>query len=49
MNREAILVLGMHRSGTSAVAEALSILGAQLPARLMPPQSDNPRGFFEPI
>ena len=46
--RQAILVLGMHRSGTSAVAEALSLLGGRLPARLMPAQPDNPRGFFEP-
>lgn len=38
----------MHRSGTSALARALSIYGLRLPADLMLPQADNPRGFFEP-
>jgi hypothetical protein len=47
--RQAVVVLGMHRSGTSAVAEALSFLGGRLPTRLMPAQPDNPRGFFEPM
>jgi hypothetical protein len=47
--RQAVVVLGMHRSGTSAVAEALSLLGGRLPTRLMPAQPDNPRGFFEPM
>lgn len=46
--RQAVLVLGMHRSGTSAVTEALGFLGGRLPARILPPQPDNPRGFFEP-
>jgi hypothetical protein len=48
LRRQAVVVLGMHRSGTSAVTEALSSLGGRLPERLLPPQSDNPRGFFEP-
>jgi hypothetical protein len=37
----------MHRSGTSAVARVLSILGADLPKDLLPPAGDNPRGFWE--
>jgi hypothetical protein len=37
----------MHRSGTSAVARVLSILGADLPKNLIPPAADNPRGFWE--
>src|SRR5262249_26400921 len=43
----AILVLGMHRSGTSAVARVLNLLGADLPNNLLPPAADNPRGFWE--
>ena len=31
----AVMILGMHRSGTSAVARLMNILGAQLPARLL--------------
>jgi hypothetical protein len=45
--RQAIIVLGMHRSGTSAFAGALGCAGLQLPARALPAQSDNPRGFHE--
>ena len=45
--REVIVVLGMHHSGASALTGALGVLGAQLPARQMPPQPDNPTGFFE--
>jgi hypothetical protein len=37
----------MHRSGTSAVARVLSLLGADLPKNLIAPASDNPRGFWE--
>ena len=44
---EAILVLGMHRSGTSAVAGALRLLGAVPPAHLIPAAADNPSGFWE--
>jgi len=44
---EAILVLGMHRSGTSAVAGAVRLLGAMLPAHTIPAGPDNPSGFWE--
>ena len=37
----------MHRSGTSALAGLLRLLGAQLPASLMDPHESNARGFFE--
>ena len=47
--RHAILVLGMHRSGTSALAGMLSLCGASLPATLMPPADYNPKGFFESL
>jgi hypothetical protein len=45
--RQAILVLGMHRSGTSALGGVLDALGAGAPKTLMPPHRENPRGFFE--
>ena len=45
--KSAVLVLGMHRSGTSSVAGALMALGGSAPLHLMPPQEDNERGFWE--
>ena len=45
--RKAIIVLGMHRSGTSALTGVMGLLGARLPARLMPITPDNPKGYFE--
>ena len=42
-----VFVLGMHRSGTSTIAHALQVLGAELGPRLLPPAPDNPEGFFE--
>jgi hypothetical protein len=45
--RRALLVLGMHRSGTSAVARVLNLLGAGLGRELVPPGPDNPEGFWE--
>ena len=45
--RQAILVLGAHRSGTSALTRVLSLRGASLPASLMHASPINPRGFFE--
>jgi hypothetical protein len=44
---DVILVLGMHRSGTSALAGTLAMLGCTTPASLMPANSGNPRGYFE--
>lgn len=46
-DRVAILVLGMHRSGTSALAGALSKLGAALPGALMAGDAMNAKGYFE--
>lgn len=45
--RQAVLVLGMHRSGTSALAGVLSALGCDSPRTLMKPNAENPKGFFE--
>ncbi|MBS0381180.1 MAG: glycosyltransferase [Proteobacteria bacterium] len=44
---KAVLVLGMHRSGTSASAGLLKILGVDLGRHLMAPAPDNPKGFWE--
>lgn len=43
----AIFILGMHRSGTSALARVVNLLGAELGSRLMAAASDNERGFWE--
>lgn len=43
-----IFVGGMHRSGTSAMARALSLCGGRLPQKLVPPAPDNPEGYWEP-
>src|SRR5450759_4793781 len=45
--KHAVLVLGMHRSGTSAVAGTLVKLGATPPKSLMVAKPDNPRGHWE--
>jgi hypothetical protein len=47
INRIAILVLGMHRSGTSALSGLLARLGAEPPRNMFPPMPDNPLGFWE--
>jgi hypothetical protein len=46
--RTAYLVLGMHRSGTSAVTQLLGLAGAHLPADVMPGDEHNQKGYFEP-
>ena len=42
-----VLVLGMHRSGTSAMTRAVSAMGAALPSNLIPALLDNEEGFWE--
>ncbi|MBS0320097.1 MAG: glycosyltransferase [Proteobacteria bacterium] len=47
--RDAIAVLGMHRSGTSALSRVLNLAGAFLPIRVKPAKLGvNPKGFWEP-
>ncbi|MGD1037209.1 MAG: hypothetical protein ABR878_08425 [Roseiarcus sp.] len=46
---DVVMVLGMHRSGTSAVAGALTKLGGGLPKHLMAANPSNARGFFESV
>lgn len=46
--KHAILVAGMHRSGTSALTRVISLLGYDLPKHLLPPSDDDNRlGFWE--
>jgi hypothetical protein len=42
-----IVVLGMHRSGTSAVTRVVNLLGVDIGERFLPPAPDNPKGFWE--
>ena len=45
----ALVVLGMHRSGTSALARVINLCGAFLPQRIAPAKLGvNPKGFWEP-
>ncbi|MFA5950035.1 MAG: glycosyltransferase [Hyphomicrobium sp.] len=46
--RTCILVLGMHRSGTSALTRVLSLLGAALPKNVLGPGLGNDTGHWEP-
>src|SRR5262249_55069687 len=45
--RTCVLVLGMHRSGTSAVSRVLNLLGCDLPTTLMPAGEGNETGHWE--
>ena len=45
--RHLIVVLGMHRGGTSVVARALKALGISLGSHLSGSGYDNPKGFWE--
>jgi hypothetical protein len=42
-----VVVLGMHRSGTSATTRGLKVLGVALGEDLVPAAIDNPKGFWE--
>jgi len=46
-HRVAFLVVGMHRSGTSAFAGTLERLGLSVPADLMAADSANANGYYE--
>ena len=47
--RTCVLVLGMHRSGTSAVTRIFSLLGCDLPANLMGATKTNEAGHWESV
>lgn len=45
-----VVVLGMHRSGTSAITRGLQVMGVELGNRLMPPVAgNNDKGFWEDL
>ncbi len=46
--RWAIIVAGSHRSGTSALARVLNLVGCDLPRHVLPRADDNELGFWEP-
>ena len=48
MDRNALLILGMHRAGTSALARVCSLRGAGLPQQLLPANEGNEGGYWEP-
>ncbi len=45
--KKVVLVLGMHRSGTSAITKSLEVLGVSLGDNLIPAANDNKKGFWE--
>ncbi|HJX24749.1 MAG TPA: hypothetical protein VJ252_01225, partial [Chthoniobacterales bacterium] len=45
--RKAVVILGMHRSGTSALCGALDLLGVDFGERLMPANHANEKGYWE--
>jgi len=47
--RICLLVLGMHRSGTSAMTRLIGLLGADLPKTLLGPAPSNERGHWEAV
>lgn len=48
-HKKLVVVLGMHRGGTSAITRSIQVLGATLGNSLMPPAADNPKGFWEDL
>jgi hypothetical protein len=47
LRADPVIILGMHRSGTSALGGALEPLGLTVGKSVMPPKEENPRGFYE--
>ncbi len=47
-SRTCILVLGMHRSGTSAITRVLNFMGAALPQNILGANEGNETGHWEP-
>jgi len=46
--KKCIIVLGMHRSGTSVLSNLVSLMGCHIGRTdTMPKRADNPKGFFE--
>jgi hypothetical protein len=49
MTRQAVLVIGMHRSGTSALAGLLARLGAAVPNTVIAADEHNALGYWESV
>lgn len=49
LNTTVVVVLGMHRSGTSSAAGTLVRLGGAAPKHLMAPSIDNEKGYCESL
>lgn len=47
MKQTCLLILGMHRSGTSALSGVLHTLGVYQGTHFISPRAENPKGFFE--
>ena len=45
--KKCLIVLGMGRSGTSALMGVLEALGVEMGSGLIAPRAENPKGFFE--
>lgn len=45
--KEIVVVIGMHRSGTSLLAHSVNLLGFHLGKKILSPANDNPNGFWE--
>ncbi|MCK5219054.1 hypothetical protein KAR10_06000, partial [bacterium] len=45
--KSCVVVLGMHRSGTSVITKALELFGVELGQDLIPVADDNLKGFWE--
>ena len=46
-DRKAVVILGMHRSGTSALSGALHLMGVDFGERLLPATDANQKGYWE--
>ncbi len=46
-SKTAIIVLAMHRSGSSLLTRMINLMGIPLGVSLIAPNKDNPKGFFE--
>ena len=46
--RTCLLVLGMHRSGTSAITRIFNLMGAEPPKQLLDAGPSNEAGHWEP-
>ena len=47
MSKQLVVILGMHRSGTSLITKSMELVGFSFGNKLMPNREDNPKGFFE--